>query len=186
MARSSGLPKACETELASLGVCQVGVIADDALAHDELVEDGVDGPHVAVPLQEHHVAGAELRVDIERAMLHEMAHRLDAVAVAPLGDSAVHRAAPRFGEGREILVAGGGLVVAGQLELVGDEGLLPIDLPLVEHAAELGAPIAAGLRLVVEESADGLAELGAEMVVVRLVDGRRGTNRRSPCSRRRR
>ena len=110
-------------------------------------------------------------LDVERAMFHEMAHRLDAVPVAPLGDSAVHGAAPRFGEGRKVLVPGGGLVVAGQLELVGDEGLLPIDLPLVEHAAKLGAPIAAGLGLVVEESADRASELGAEMIVMRLVDG---------------
>ena len=124
-----------------------------------------------MPLQEHHVAGAELRVDVERAVLHEMAHRLDAVPAAPLGDSAVHGAAPRFGEGREVLVSGSGLVIAGQLELVGDEGLLPIDLPLGEHAAKLGAPIAAGLGLVVEEPADRASELGAEMIVMRLVDG---------------
>ena len=110
------------------------------------------------------------RLMVEAAVLHEMADRLHAVLVAPVGHAAVHRAAPGFGEGVEILVPRGDLLLAGQLELVGDVGLFPIDLPLGQHAVQFGAPVAAGFRLVVEEAEDRLAEIGLEMVVVRLID----------------
>ena len=62
------------------------------------------------------------------------------------------------------------LLLAGQLELVSDVSLLPIDVPLGQDAVQFGAPIAAGLRLVVEKADDRLAEIGPKMIVVRLVD----------------
>ena len=107
---------------------------------------------------------------VQAAVFHEMAHRLHAVRVAPAGHAAVHRAAPGLGEGVEILVSRGDLLFAGQLELVGHVGLLPVDVPLGQHAVQLRAPVAAGLRLVVEEAGDRLAEIGLEMIVVRLID----------------
>ena len=107
---------------------------------------------------------------IEAAVFHEMADRLHAVLVAPVGHAAVHRAAPGLGEGIEILISRGDLLFAGQLELVGDVGLFPVDLPLGQHAVQFGAPVAAGFRLVVEEAGDRLAEIGLETVVVRLID----------------
>ena len=66
-------------ELPSLGVCQQGASLRRALAHHELGEDRVDAAHVAVLLQAHHVAGAELAVLVEVAVLHEMADGLHAV-----------------------------------------------------------------------------------------------------------
>ena len=125
-------------------------------------------------------------MDVQAAVFHEMADRLHAVLVAPAGHAAVHRAAPGLGEGVEILVLGGGLLFAGQLELVGDVGFFPIDFPVGQRGVQFGAPVAAGLRLVVEETEDRLAEIGLEMIVVRLIDGFDETNRRSPCWRRRR
>ena len=127
--------------------------------------------HVAIALQPHHVAGAVVGVVVQAAVLHEMAVGRHTVLVAPAGHAAVHCAAPGVGEGVEILVLRGHLFLAGQLELVGHVGLLPIDVPLGQGAVQFGAPIAAGLRLVVEEAEDRLAEIGPEMVVVRLIDG---------------
>ena len=108
---------------------------------------------------------------VELPVLHEVAHRLDAVLTAPVGHSAVHRPPPGLGEGVHVLEAGGRVVVARQAELVGGVGLLPVHLPLGQDGVQFRAPVAARLGLVVEEAGYGLAEVGLEVIVVRLVYG---------------
>ena len=155
---------------AELGCLPAGCVTRHALAHYELIKHGINPAHVAVALEPHHIAGAELPVHVQIGVLHEMPDGQHAMLPAPRGDAAIHRAAPGLGQGIQILVARRHLFFAGQFGLVSDIRLLPVHVPLGEHAVEFGAPIARRLRLVIEEAADGLAKIGPVMLEVRLID----------------
>ena len=145
------------------------VVPCDPLAHDELIEDGVDAAEVAVLLKREHVARAEIGVQVLPAVFEKVPDRQDLVLVAPLGDAAEERSAPRLREGLAILVLSGGLLLPGQRELPGHQRLLPVHTSFLENAEDLGAPIAARLRLVIEEPWNPAAEVLLESVVVWLV-----------------
>ncbi len=166
-----GLAVGMRDGTAQLGGLPAGRIVGCALAPGELAEDRVDPAHVAVLLELKHVAGAEFGMEVFVAVLQEVPDGLDAALFAPAGDTAVESAAPRLGQSILVLVPSRDLFLAGKRELPSDQGPLPVDAAFIEHPADLGAPVAARLRLVVEEAGDVGAEVLLEPLVVRLVDG---------------
>jgi len=100
-----------------------------------------------------------------------MADGHDFMLSAPVGYAAVHCAAPGLRQSIAILILGGGLVFTGQLELVSRIGLFPVHLPFGKNSIQFRAPVAAGLRLIIEKARDNLAEVVFEPVIMRLIDG---------------
>ncbi len=139
------------------------------LFRKNLPEHHIDAAHIAVLLQPHHVPGAKQAMAIQIIMLHEVPHRHHVMRPTPPTHPAVHPLAPRLGESIEILKRPGRVIVPGQIELVRRVRRLPIHTHVRHHRVEVRAPVARGLRLIVEKARYRLAEFFLEMIVMRLI-----------------